>query len=207
MEVFKRSFRFVFVMFLSLFLVYCSTSPENDFYDDDDMEFEAIYDIKITKGSEEYHYKGSFERGDLLIIPYYSEKGELIMNVPAGTKVLMQSLSSVESGDLLVSAAIVFDKNGLPYPVNRWTDDESDVFKTIIGVYDKKKLKIFESISGVAVLKDLKLYDDIIVNYVKFATYTLEFEGEFGRIDNDEHKFIEGYSGKGKVVVSKSKKR
>lgn len=111
MEVFTKSFRWGFILFMSLFLVYCSSGidldDDDDKYKDDDVFMEATYDITIIKGSDVFHYTQNLSK-DYIVMSLFHVGGE-ILELPDNADALQTVIGTVNT-DFQIAKLIVFDK-------------------------------------------------------------------------------------------------
>lgn len=111
MEVFTKSFRWGFILFMSLFLVYCSSGidldDDDDKYKDDDVFMEATYDITFTKGSDVFHYTQNLSK-DYIVMSLFHVGGE-ILELPDNADALQTVIGTVNT-DFQIAKLIVFDK-------------------------------------------------------------------------------------------------
>ena len=209
MEIFKRGFRLGILFLMSLFLVYCSDGIEDDDYDDDndDIELEGTYDFKFTKGSDVITFTGRISKDDIkdnIITSGYIYSAKIQKDFPEGTAHL-HSVLATERSTFLISTLIGLNKSDSPYPIGHY--DQSRKLESQIYVSDIGNNRLFRSTSGTVTLKNLKKYKTNLSELSKtdIATFTLDIDGVFEK-ESESKELIGGYVGKGKIVISESKK-
>ena len=105
----------------------------------------------------------------------------------------------------MIATLIALNKSDSPYPIGVY--DQERNLKSQIYVSDVGNNRSFRSTSGTVTLKNLKKYKTYLseLSSTDIATFTLDIDGVF-EIESKSKGLIEGYVGKGKIVVSQSKK-
>ncbi len=196
MKIFKKKIQIVFVLFLSLFLVHCSSDVD---IDDDEKDAGKgkgthTYDIKLTKGSEVIHYKGTISPNATSqdFVSMYIEDPE---DFPPGSKVITYIIN--HNGNHIVTM-LSLKANGVPYPFSK--DAIGEGVGSMVTISDMKTSPLIESISGSGSLKNLKTVKTYEPK-IHMASFTHEFEGQFDVLKVGEDEPTK-YSGKGKVVIN-----
>lgn len=197
MKIFKKQLQIGFVLLLSLLFVYCSSDSVIGDKDKDGVKGKAThtYDIKLTKGSDVIHYKGSITpksiSEDFMSLHGY----DIEDGFPAGTKGV---LLLMKDNDLILNTVLYLKSNGAPYPLNMDAMDEG--LGSAVIIRDSKTNSNFMSVSGTAALKNLKLVETVETT-VQLASYTLDIDGQFDLFETGK-EVPTRYSGKGKIVIS-----
>lgn len=196
MKIFKKVFPIGMVIILSLFLANCSSSSDklfDDFDDDPQLTAPHTYDIKLTKGAETLHYTGSGNTASSWIIEGKDEE--------TGKEFKVISLS-IQDGSLTIYGIFSFDEKGSVVPFDELYEDNGDNegFNTGIVVTDSDKGSFFASMTGKPIISNLKrqsITTTVEGAKVNLVSYTLKFNGDFGRDSEDDI-----YSATGTIVMS-----
>lgn len=202
MEIFKKKFQIVFVLALSLLFVQCDEIAEllvdeiKDYGLNELLNVTHTYDITFTKGEETIHYSGSVKQDKPPSEYIKDAKG-----MPAGSEVITLLLEDKDKG-LKISSQLLLKENGQPFPFDQ--DANSKGLGSVVDVTNSKINHAIKGVSGTSILSNYKL-QKVSDSDKNFASYTLEFEGEFDLQDSKKGDPIR-YSGKGKVVINPLKK-
>ncbi len=202
MKGFKRKIQIGFIFVLSLLFVQCEEIAELlaeeiiEYGLNDLLNVTHTYDITFTKGDETIHYSGSIKQDKPPSEYIKDAKG-----FPAGSEVVTLLLEDKDKS-LKISSQLLLKENGQPVSFDQ--DAYSKGLGSVIDVSDSKKNNAFNVISGTVNLSNYKL-QKVSDSDKNFASYILEFEGEFDLQDSKKGEPIR-YSGKGKLVINPMKK-
>ena len=198
MKLFKKKFQIVFVLFLSVIFVHCSSSVDIDDIDDLRLAAPNTYDIKLTKaGSETIHYKGSLSEENASYSALMEGFRDELGNVKIATL-------SITDNDLTMIGLIALDKNNKPYPFNGDDIYDDDELKgSTLMISDNSKGRHIVSNSGSLTMSKFKIHTTSQSAGVKahLISYVLEFKGDFV-VTRSGQEEIETYFATGKIVMS-----
>lgn len=191
----KRNFEIGMVIILSLFLANCSSNGDKLFDDDLQLTAPHTYDIKLTKGTETFHYTGSIDENNATSWILDGKDEETGKEFQVITLLL-------QDGSLRIDGALSFDEKGSVVPFDELYQDNggNEGFNSAVVITDSDKGSFFASMTGKPIISNLKKHNITITvegGKVNPISYTLKFNGNFGHNSEDDI-----YSATGTIVMS-----